>query len=294
MDRIIWTEKKIIEEAKKYRNRSEFSVACYRGYYMARRLGIIDEILPLHIGRRRIMKRPKKWTLSYLKEVSHKYDYRGDFMKENAYAYEAARIYGLLDILFEDKPNKGFKRRKQDIHLLPLQKVGRPTYWTKEKIIEEGRKYNTRLEFKNSCISAYQYAVKKRCLDEIFKDKPNKGYQKFRIAEGEKSDSLRSHSMYWTEERIIKTVYTWKDSLKSLCREYPGFSSSIDRLKLRPKIKEIRSRLYDSIPREQIEADAKKYASRKEFREKSSLNYWAARHYNIIEELFPRKKVKKI
>ena len=83
----------------------------------------------------------------------------------------------------------------------------RKRVWTKEKIIEEGRKYNTRLEFKNSCITAYKYALMLKYLDEIFKDSPNMGYQKSRIAKGKKENTATGHRIYWTEERIIKIVF---------------------------------------------------------------------------------------
>ena len=75
MKRIVWTEKRIIEEAKKFKNRTEFWTVHRAGYIMAVRLGILDEIFPIHKGKRIILKRPQKWTLSHLKEVSKKYDY---------------------------------------------------------------------------------------------------------------------------------------------------------------------------------------------------------------------------
>jgi len=287
MVRIIWTEKRIREEAKKYKRRYEFMEACYAGYKMALRIGILDEILPIHKGKTRKMKCPKKWTFSHLKEVSQKYDYRSDFLKGDRNAYGAARVFGVLDLLFENKPNKGYKKRIIDRPVESPQDIGWKIYWTKERIIEEGRKYNTRLEFKNSCINGYQYAIKNKCLDEIFKDKPNKGYQKKRISKGVKSKSASGHRVYWTEERIIKMVSTWKGTLKSLCIKYPGLSCTIERLKLRPKICEIRSRIYDSIPREQIESDARKYTTRSEFRKHSPYTYCAARHQKIMDELFP-------
>jgi hypothetical protein len=288
MGRIIWTEIKIREEAKKFKNRTEFWTVHRAGYIMAVRLGILDEIFPIHKGKRIILKRPQKWTLSHLKEVSKKYDYRSDFMKGNTSAYEAARIHDLLDLLFEDKPNKGYKRKIIDRPFEPPKKQGMPFYWTKERIIEEGRKYDTRLELKSSCFIVYQYALKKKCLDEIFKNKPNKGYQKPRIAKGKKSNSASGHRIYWTEERILKMVSTWKGSFKSLCRKYSGLSCSVYRLRLGPKIRAIRSRIYDSVPREQIEAEARKYTSRSEFRSHSPHTYYAARHQNIIDELFPQ------
>lgn len=230
MKRIVWTEKRIIEEAKKFNNRTEFNRKCNGGYKMAIRLGIIDDIFPSHQGRR-VMKSPKK--------------------------------------------------------------PGRPSRWTKEKIIEEGRKYNTRLEFQKSCISGYLNAVRSGCLDEIFKDKPNLGYQKPRMAKGKKSNTATGHRKYWTEERVWQIASTWQGSLTSLNKKYPGFNRTLDRQGLRPKLKEMRSRMYNSVPREQIEADAKKYACRTEFREQSPRTYWAAYYQNILDEVLPEKKRRK-
>ena len=292
MKRIVWTEKRIIEEAKKFNNRTEFNRKCNGGYKMAIRLGIIDDIFPSHQGRR-VMKSPEKWTVSSLKEISKKYDYRSDFEKDNKNAYNAACVYGIVDLLFEDKPNKGYKRKNIDKPIVPPKKPGRPSRWTKEKIIEEGRKYNTRLEFQKSCISGYLNAVRSGCLDEIFKDKPNLGYQKPRMAKGKKSNTATGHRKYWTEERVWQIVSTWQGSLTSLNKKYPGFNRTLDRQGLLPKLKEMRSRMYNSVPREQIEADAKKYACRTEFREQSPRTYWAAYYQNILDEVLPEKKRRK-
>ena len=231
--------------------------------------------------------RPAKWTFHNLKKVVKKYDYRSEFKAKDGSAYESARIHNLLDLLFEDKPNQGFMCKRQCKANLTCKKRKSKKYWTKERIIEEGLKYDSRLEFKKSHITAYKYALCQGYLDEIFKDKPNLGYQKARIAKGKISDSTTGHRKYWTEDRVIKKVSTWKGSLTKLCKKYPGLTATIDRLGLRPKISEIRNSIYDSMPREQILADAKKYTSRHEFRKRSFVSYCAARNQNILDELFP-------
>ena len=41
-------------------------------------------------------------------------------------------------------------------------------YWTKEKVFEKAREYNTRKEFSKGCATAYQVARKNKWLDELF------------------------------------------------------------------------------------------------------------------------------
>lgn len=287
MGRIYWTKERIIEVAKNYDSLSKFNVNHRQAYNYAKKDGYLYELF------KKRKKKPTKpisktmWTLESLKEFVKDCRFRSDLLKKNSAAYSYASKHKLIDILFEDKPNKGYKRAGDYKYASGL-KNGSKLYWTKERIIEEGRKYDTRLEFKKSCITAYMRAMCEGYLDEIFKDKPNLGYQKAITAKGKKRNSTTGHRKYWTEEKVLETISKWQGPLRALCRKHSGLNATIERLKLRPKVKEIRNRIFESIPREQIEADAKKYSSRYEFRKHSFHTYRAAQQRQLLDELFPR------
>ncbi len=55
--------------------------------------------------------------------------------------------------------------------------MAKQVIWTREKVIEEGRRYSYRNQFRRANQTAYLEAYKKGYLNEIFKDKPNLGYK---------------------------------------------------------------------------------------------------------------------
>ncbi|MCK9415214.1 hypothetical protein M0Q97_00985 [Candidatus Dojkabacteria bacterium] len=121
-----------------------------------------------------------KWTLKKLKNEVVKYKTRGDFQIKNTPAYKSAYKRKLLDKLFKNHPNDGYN--------LNIKKNG---YWTKNKLQEEVNKYINRTEFRKNNNGAYDAAIKKDILDELFKNHPNGGYSNKQVKSG-----------YWTKEKL--------------------------------------------------------------------------------------------
>ena len=59
--------------------------------------------------------------------------------------------------------------------------MARQVIWTREKVIEEGRRYSYRNQFRRANQTAYLEAFKKGYLNEIFEDKPNMGYKSIKL-----------------------------------------------------------------------------------------------------------------
>ena len=148
-----WTKEKVFEEAKKYQTKTEFRNGCRGAYDSAMRNGWYSEMNWIeHIT---CVKRNKKktnfWTKEKVFEEAKKYKTRGEFGKCCSGAYNVAWKNGWLDemtwFISPHKPNG---------------------YWTKERVFEEAKKYQTRTEFSKSCFGAYENARQNGWLNELF------------------------------------------------------------------------------------------------------------------------------
>ncbi len=282
-----WTKERIKELSVHFKTRSQFKLAHNYAYRIAQRDGYLDELFCVINGSRQPIVNPRKWTYQNLKQVANKYDYRSDFKENDNSAYESARRHKMLDLLFEDKPNKGYKNKRHSTIITSSQTAESKKFWTKEKVIEEGLKFNTRLEFKKAYKTAYNYALLGGYMDEIFKDKPNLGYKSSILAKANNDISITGHRRYWTEERIIKIAVHWNGPLSHLNKKYPGFTKYIERYGLQSKVKQARINYFKSIPKEKIEAEARK-CNRRNFRKHSYKMYYAAYYQNLLDELFSK------
>jgi predicted GIY-YIG superfamily endonuclease len=104
----------------------------------------------------------KKWTKKKLQEEANKYKTRGELLKNNLQAYNAASDYKLLDFLFRNHINQG--RTKN--------------HWTKEKLQKEANKSKSRKDFRDNNTKAYNMAKEYKIMNDLFKNHPNQGYQK--------------------------------------------------------------------------------------------------------------------
>lgn len=140
-----WTKERVFAEARKYQTKTEFFKGCVRGYNVARKKGWLDEI-SFKEG-----KRPNGyWTKENVFTEAKKYQTRTKFCRGCSSAYDVAKQNGWLSKMtwFVDvRKSKG--------------------YWTKERIFEEARKYQTRCEFQKGCSRAYKVARRNGWLPEM-------------------------------------------------------------------------------------------------------------------------------
>ncbi len=98
-----------------------------------------------------VRKRHKPFTYEECYEIAKKYKRRSDFKKGDGSAYRKAKVSGWLD----------------DYTWLPLPTEHSPGWWTKERVLEESKKYKTTREFYLNAQSAYVRARKNGWLKEI-------------------------------------------------------------------------------------------------------------------------------
>lgn len=149
-----WTKKTIIDEAKKYQSRKEFSENSGSAYHAALYQGILEDACS-HMPKR------KEWKgfldKDHCSEVAKKYSSRTEFARsEDRSAYEKARSNGWLDEICSH-----MKRSKKP-----------PGFWTEKRCGEEALKYKTRNEFRLGSPTAYSNAQKGGYLDSICNHMP--------------------------------------------------------------------------------------------------------------------------
>lgn len=141
----------VIEESKKYSNRTEFKKNSQNAYNSALKNNWIDEMVWLDRVDGKQQKGYWKNRENMMCEA-RKYATKEEFKKGNLTAFLAAYKYGYID----------------EMWWLVKQKQHKKGYWTYDKIEEEAFKYNTKTEFFHGNQTAYKAALKLGIIDEFF------------------------------------------------------------------------------------------------------------------------------
>lgn len=125
-----WTEEELQKKADKYLIRSEFWDNESSAAGTASNRGIIDELFKNHINSGYTHKQVVEgyWTIDTLQEEANKYETRGDFREYNYKAYKRAAHKKLLDKLFKNHKNNGYKIINNDkyfIYVYELKKFNK-------------------------------------------------------------------------------------------------------------------------------------------------------------------------
>lgn len=137
----------LIEEAKKYKNRTEFRNHNFPAYSQARSRAMLDSLFPVNshlVANEQILEEAKK------------YSSRKEFCGKNNAWYQLAQRRGILDEACFVMPNKGYETERKML-AFNSSKCGK--YWTEERIIEEVKKYKTISDFIKFCPGAYGAAM---------------------------------------------------------------------------------------------------------------------------------------
>lgn len=165
-----WTLEKCIDEAKKYKTRSEFkkNSAAYRA---AQKKNWLDDVCS-HMTS--VKKSDGYWTKERCHEEALMYQVRTNFAKGST-AYKAAQKNGWIDDICS--------------HMTSIQKPN--GYWTLERCQAEALKYRTKTDFANGS-KAYQRAHRNGWLDQICSH----------MIKGKRQvTSDKKPSGYWTKEK---------------------------------------------------------------------------------------------
>lgn len=144
-------------------------------------------------------------------------------------------------------------------------------YWTKERVFEESKKYQTSTEFKKGCKAAYQAAQRNGLLKEmtwfVSPQKPNG---------------------YWTKERIFEEAKKYKTRTEF----QKGNPTAYGKAHINDWLKEMTWFIYkDRKPngywnnKERVFAEARKYETKREFEKGCTTAYQVAHKKGWIDEM---------
>lgn len=257
-----WTKEKIFEVARQYKTRSEFKNEYSNAYRIACKSGLIYEMDWFNTKRK-----PRGyWTKERVFEAGKKCNTKKEFENKYNGAYQKAHEYGWIDEMdwFEDGNIKKLTDKIDCIYIYHFKEsnsvyVGR-TIRPVDRDLEHRRykkygKENTDTVFRYSKENGFEIPKM-----EIIEDNLS-------VIEGQEREG------YWVEYyrekgyNIINRMKVGKGS---------GSIGAIGRGKWN---------------RQTLKVEANKYKGRSDFLKYASGAYDAARRYNLLDELFPKKCV---
>ena len=141
----------VIEESKRFSNRTEFKKKSGNAYNNAIRFMWINEMPWLDKSCDRHQKGYWKNKENIISEAK-KYNTKKEFKEGNLTAFLAAYRYGYIE----------------NMDWLVTKKQHKKGYWTYENIEKEAIKYSTKTEFSKKNNTAYRAALKLGIIDEFF------------------------------------------------------------------------------------------------------------------------------
>lgn len=141
-----WTKEKVIALAKQFPHRSEFENANASAYNLSRKYGWHEEATE-HMTAPSM----EVWNLEDVKEVAKQYKTRSKFSDGHGGAYAWACNKGVIDEVCS--------------HMEVIKKPN--GYWTYEILVEEAKRYNSRVGFQRGNNAAYAAAIKQDIIEEI-------------------------------------------------------------------------------------------------------------------------------
>jgi len=249
-----WTKELCIEDAKKYKTRKEWGTNSTGAYQRARINGWLEECC----------KHMKKfWTKERCVEDAKKYKTKNEWRNKSHSAYYTAKKNGWLGECCKHMKKRSASNNKPK------------GYWTKERCIEDAKKYKTRKEWEEAG-SGYNTARNHGWLEECC--------MHMKI--------LRLPKGYWTKERCVEDAKKCKTRNEWKKKKPSGYSASIKNGCLEECCKHMNNRSASSSnhkpkgywTKERCIEDAKKYKTRKEWQKKSSSAYGSAFKNGWIDE----------
>lgn len=231
-----WTPNQVIEKSKEYKSKSEFKEGSQAAYNAAIKYRLLELMTWL---------KPKKAKERLTKEVvfalSHKYEYMREFRKNQLGAYNKAKAQNWLI----------------EMSWLDTKAPVEDKKWWKEAVIEESKKYNSKIAFKNGSPSAYSKACEKGWIKDMSwllpQRKDNYWTRETVFLHSKECKSRREFSIRYSTAYGIARNNEWLDEMTWLV----------------PKCK---PNGYWNVKRHVME-EAKKYKTRSEFAKKADAAY---------------------
>lgn len=245
---MFWTYEECKSHALQCSTRSEF-ISKYPGAYAnAIKNKWLDDIYQHMELKFKIKNNPEIVRLEALK-----YKTRQEFRYGSNSAYEYARIHKMLDEIC--------------VHMVrPLPKVK----WTDEAIFAEAKKYSSKEDFRKACSAAYTIAhkkgiIEKACLHMV---------------------SSRRERDYWTLEQCHKAALKYQSKVEFKKKDGSAYSTAVRN----GWIEQICTHMVKPTPKikwtyEKLAEEAKKYKTKKDFKQLSHSAYVTAVRNGVLDEV---------
>lgn len=295
-----WNRETCFKEAQKYKSQKEFQKNSAGAFHAAYKNGWLKDYI--------WFKRPeaynKKWTREKCAEEARKYKTRREFQKNSNSAYNVAWNNGWLD----------------DYTWLEKRDSKPNGYWTRERCFDEAMKYQSRKEFQNSGTTAYHVARVHGWLDDytwfkrrIVSDKPiylvycykdedtnsvyvgltnnvkerHKQHRDGIVVHGERKFDIVYRYFHSIGKEPPEPIILKKELLAKDAQIYEGYYVELfknEGMNVLNLAKPGSLGAYGKWDKESCEKEARKYKTRKGFRDKSSQAYTVARKNGWLDD----------
>lgn len=243
-----WTPSQVIEKSKEYKSKSEFKEGSQSAYNAAIKYRLLEKMNWLKA------KMPKeRLTKEVVFDLSRNYQYMKQFRKEQLGAYNKAKAQNwLIEMTWLDTK-------------APVEEKK----WWKESVIEESKKYNSKIAFKKGCKSAYSKACEKGWINDMTWLMP------------QRKDN------YWTKE----TVFKHSKEVKSRTEFARRYNTAYNMALKNGWLEEMPWLISKNKPsgfwkvKENVMKEGRKYKSRKEFSKNADAAYKSAKRNGWIDEM---------
>lgn len=250
-----YTDDELLEEAKKYRTRSEFSRRNDSAYRQARDRFFLEKLFPENV---RFVSNER------LSKEASQYNSRNEFKEGSNAHYQLAMKRGILDDICINMPYHGYRSERVMIaRENKKNKTGK--YWNSERIIEEAKKYDSISEFIEKSSGAYDAARNLGMIAQI-------------------KEFLPPRITYWTNEMLAKEARKY-NSKSDFMRHSRKAYNVAHRRGILDDICSHMVALRTNWTYDQLLAEAQKYDNRGDFYNGSHKAYSAAHKRGILNEI---------
>jgi superfamily II DNA or RNA helicase len=250
-EKIVWSKEKCIKDAKKYKSRKEWRKKSSSAYSSAYRNGWLEECCRHMI---RLVNKIKRFTKELCIKDANKYKTRTEWFKKSQSAYSKAWNNGWLE---ECCKHMG-------------QKMKPPRYWTKEKCIEDAKKYKTRAEWNKAnsyaCYTAWENGWRDECCKHM--------------------EEKMKPKNYWTKQHCIEDAQKYKTKMEWKEKSPSGYGKAYNKNWLPECCKhmDVINKPHGYWTKKQCAKDAKKYKSISEWKRESGSGYAIAYANNWLDK----------
>jgi hypothetical protein len=259
-----WTKERCLEEARKHKVKSHWIESAHSSYQAAKRYGWFDECTE-HMEEADRFK-PIYWTKERCLEEASKYSSRNEWFKSSGSSYQSAKKYTWFDECVAHMEDK-------------YKPMG---FWNdKENVLAEARKYKTKGEWVKNSAPSYQAANKHEWFDECVAHMV----------------STRKPDGYWhikenvlAEARKHKTRGAWHKSSSisfTMSKKYGWYDECVAHMG--EKLHKPEGYWND---KENVLAEARKYKTNQEWKEKGGASQNFAYKHGWFEECVAHMKKK--